>query len=190
MRRLMVAVAATLLWGASGCSPPAAVSAVSEQSSREVVVPTRFGWLSSGGPSGDLPSAIALGGKASGRVLLYFEFPEQQAARRLLRAELLLSASGTPGDAIEVELSRATPARGELRAWSDQPRALYPRLPAHLAAQIAPVRLDVTALLRAQNRPGKPLCILLRAEPLADAPVLVETGAAGGAAPRLETYWE
>ena len=190
MRRLEAVVVAASLLSALGCSRAAPALPVSEESAREVVAPTRLGWLSSDRASGDLPSAVALGGKASGRVLLYLEFPEQLAARRLLRAELLLSASGTPGDAIEVELSRAAPARGELKAWSDQPRALYPRIDARLSVQTTPVRLDVTELLKAQNKPGQPLCILLRAEPSGDAPVLVETGAAGGAAPRLETYWQ
>jgi hypothetical protein len=190
MRRLPAALAAALLLGAAGCSRAAPVSAVSEQSGREVLAPTRFGWLSSDRPSGDLPSAIAVGGKASGRVLLYFEFPEQTGPRRLLRAVLLLDASGTPGNVVDVELSRAAQARGELKAWSDQPRALYPRVAAQLAAQSTPVRLDVTELLKAQNKPGQPLCLLLRAEPAGAAPLLIETGAAGGAAPRLETYWE
>lgn len=180
-----------LALGACGCGGPAKPdSTIAEQSARSVLLPARFGWLSSHGPSGALPSAIALGGKASGRVLLYLEFPRPEAARKLLRAELLLETSGAPSDGIDVELSRSEPARGALSAWSDQPIALYPRKSARLAAGEDAARLDVTELLHASSKPGEPLRILLRAEPSSGAPVLVATGAAFGAAPRLETYWE
>jgi hypothetical protein len=184
---LALALAAPLLSCGSPSPPP---SAVTEQSARTLLLPARFGWVSSERSSGTLPSAIALGGKASGRVLLYFEFAELTESRRLLRAELLLNASGAPGDAIDVELSRSEAAHAELRAWSDQPQALAPRLAARLAAQSSVQRLDVTELLRAQRKPGEPLRLLLHAEPARDEPVLLETGAAGGAQPRLEVYWE
>src|ERR1041384_2261354 len=111
-----------------GCaSPPPPPRALSEQNGRSVSLPVRFGWLSSEQASAALPSAIALGGKASGRVLLYFEFAELNQPRDLLRAELLLTTSGAPGGFIDVELSRCEPAR-ELGRWSDQPQPLYPRL--------------------------------------------------------------
>ncbi len=174
-----------------GCgAAPAPASALTEQNARTVLEPARLGWVSSQQASGALPSAIALGGKASGRVLVYLEFAAQNSTRRLLRAELVLGASGVSGEAIEVELSRAEPAGGELRAWSDQPRARYPRLTAQLSTRALPLRLDVTELLRAETKPGEPLRLLLRAEPGEGEPVLVETGAAGGVAPRLEAYWE
>jgi hypothetical protein len=166
----------------------APAATVAERAGRSVLLPTRLGWLSSEQPSGVLPSAIALGGKASGRVLMYFEFAIPNEPRRLVRADLVLDASGAPGASLDVELSRAEPAGAELRAWSDQPRARYPRLSARLHG--APVRLDVTELLRAETKPGEPLRLLLRAEPDAAEPMLVGTGAAGGAAPRLEVYWE
>ena len=180
-----------LALSALGCGAPARSDGViGEQSARSVLEPTRFGWLSSAGPSGPLPSAIALGGKASGRVLLYFEFLSPAQTRKLLRAELLLETSGAPGDGVDVELSLAEAARGDLAAWSDQPIALYPRKAARLAAGDDVARLDVTELLGAGAKSSQPLRILLRAEPGAGAPVLVATGAAGGTAPRLETYWE
>ena len=166
----------------------APATTVAEQAGRSVLLPTRLGWLSSEQPSRVLPSAIALGGKSSGRVLMYFEFAVPNEPRRLVRADLVLDASGAPGASLDVELSRAEPAGAELGAWSDQPRARYPRLSARLYG--APVRLDVTELLRAETKPGEPLRLLLRAEPDAAEPMLVETGAAGGAAPRLEIYWE
>jgi hypothetical protein len=182
------ALLATGLLGCGARAPQAAV--LTEQSSRTVLEPVRFGWMSSERASGALPSAIALGGKASGRVLLYFEFATPGVgARRLLRADLVLGASGVPGEAIDVELSRADAAPGQLRAWSDQPHARYPRVAARFSTQALPQRLDVTELLRAQ-KPDEPLRLLLRAEPGSGEPVLVETGAAGGSAPRLETYWE
>jgi hypothetical protein len=149
-----------------------------------------LGWVSSEQPSGVLPSAIALGGKTSGRVLIYFEFAAQSEPRRLLRADLVLDASGAPGASLDVELSRAEAAGAELRAWSDQPRARYPRSSARLASGATPTRLDVTELLRVETKPGEPLRLLLRAEPGAGEPVLVATGAAGGAAPRLDAYWQ
>ena len=57
----------------AGESPPVAMF---RSAMRAVLEPPRFGWLSSDRETGDLPSAIALGAKASGRVLLYLEFPE------------------------------------------------------------------------------------------------------------------
>jgi len=155
-----------------------------------LLVPLRFGWVTSEGSSVALPSAIGLGGKTSGRVLLYFEFPELSEPRRLLRGELVLHAIGAAGHAVDVELSRAEAARGRLERWSDQPQAVYPRLSLRLAADSAPVRLDLTEILRVRSKPGQPLRLLLRAEPGAGEPVLVQTGAAGGAQPRLEVYWE
>jgi hypothetical protein len=183
---LTVTLPALLGCGAQQAPP----SALAEQNARRVLWPVRLGWVSSERPSGALPSAISLGGKASGRVLIYLEFAAPSELRRLLRADLVLVASGAPGESIEVELSRAEPARGELAAWSDQPRARYPRRSARLAGGALPGRLDVTELVRAESDPGQPLRLLLRAEPDANEPLLVETGAAGGTAPRLEAYWE
>jgi hypothetical protein len=177
--------------GPLGCAGARAPSGeVSELQGRTVATPERLGWVSSEQPSGALPSAIALGGKPSGRVLIYFEFAAPTEARRLHRAALLLSTSGAPGESVDVELSRAEPPNGELRTWADQPRARYPRLTAQLPGDVASLRLDVTELVRAEAKPGEPLRILLRAEPGDAEPVLVATGAAGGAAPRLEAYWE
>jgi len=184
-------LACLLATSAFGCgSPPAPPAAVSGQSGRTLLLPARFGWVSSAAPSAALPSAIALGGKASGRVLVYFEFDELKETRRLLRGELLLTTSGAAGDQIEVELSGSDAARSELKEWSDQPQPQAPRLAARLVVQASPQRLDVTEILRAQNKPGERLRLQLRAEPGAGAPVLLETGAAGGAQPRLEVYWE
>jgi hypothetical protein len=163
---------------------------VSEQSSRSVFLPVRLGWVSSERESGELPSAVALGGKASGRVLWYFEFPAPPPGRHVLRAQLVLGVSGPPGSSVGVELSRAEAARGELRRWSDQPRPRYPRLSATLSSASAPARLDVTEIVRAETKPGEPLRLILRAEPDARESLLLETGATGGAAPRLEVYWE
>src|SRR4051812_49556497 len=97
-------LASSLFFGPLACGgrPPSA--AVAEQSGRSVLLPTRLGWVSSERASGVLPSAIALGGKASGRVLMYFEFARHSEPRRLLRAELVLDASGAPGESLEVEL--------------------------------------------------------------------------------------
>jgi len=184
-------LSAGLALGLLACARPQASSvAVSEQQGRSVAMPQRLGWVSSKQPSGALPSAIALGGKTSGRVLVYFEFAAPTEARRLHSAALLLTTSGAPGESIEVELSRAEPPSAELQTWADQPRARYPRLTARLPGDGQAVRLDVTELVRAESKPGEPLRLLLRAEPGEAEPVLVATGAAGGAAPRLEAYWE
>lgn len=179
---------AVLDLGCSGQSAPRA--APLEQSARSVLPPARFGWVNSTQPSGDLPSALPLGGKASGRVLVYLEFAVPSTSRRLLGAALLLATSGPPGIAVEVEVSRTDAPSGELRSWADQPHARYPRLTARLESDSALLRLDVSELLRAESKPGEPLRLLLRAEPNAAEPVLLQTGAAGGAAPRLEAYWE
>ena len=196
-RRLLHAAALRLALGLAlglgplSCAGPRVQGAeVGELQGRTVATPQRLGWVSSEQPSGPLPSAIALGGKASGRVLVYFEFAAPTEARRLRSAALLLRTSGSRGEGIEVELSRAEPPSGELRSWADQPRARYPRLKTLLSGDATSLRLDVTELLRAEAKPGEPLRLLLRAEPGEAEPVLVATGAAGGAAPRLEAYWE
>ena len=181
-------VLALALGGCARSRAPQA--ALTERNARTVLEPARLGWVSSEQGSGALPSAIGFGGRTSGRVLVYLEFVVPSGSRRLLRADLVLGASGVPGASIDVELSRAEAARGQLRAWSDQPRARYPRVSARLTPQAWPQRLDVTELLRAETKPGEPLRLLLRAEAGSGEPVLVETGAAGGLAPRLEVYWE
>lgn len=186
MRALLLAAALSAL----SCSRAPAPLALSELSARSVTRPSQLGWVSSQQASGELPSALSLGGKASGRVLVYLEFPPETEPRRLLRAQLLLGTLPGVTEPIVVEVSRAEPARGALKQWADQPRARYPRLSAQLAPGAAPWRLDVTELVRAQTKPDEPLRILLRAEPGEGAPVLLETGAAGGSAPRLEQYWE
>jgi hypothetical protein len=174
--------------GAGSGTPP---SPLTEQNARHVLAPLRLGWLSSERSSGVLPSTVALGGRASGRVLLYFEFEAPSPARPLLRAALLLGLPPSPAAPIRVELSRSEPAHAELATWSDQPRAVYPRLTAELSASGDRVaRLDVTELVRAQSKPGDPLRIQLRAEPNADEPMLVETGAGSGQGPRLEVYYQ
>jgi hypothetical protein len=189
MQRRALLVGGAALW-ACGSRPPQATP-VGESAARRVLSPLRFGWLSSRQSSDALPSAIALGAETSGRVLLFFEFEELNEPRRLLRAELRLHTDGVPGQALDVELSRSEGARAELRDWSDQPQALYPRVSGRLSTDASPARLDVTELVRAQTKPGVPLRILLRAEPSSGAePLLVRTGAAGGAAPELEAYWE
>jgi hypothetical protein len=176
--------------GASGCGGPAPASvALSELNGRSVLEPTRFGVLSSVRDTSELASSVALGAKASGRMLLYFEFPQPEETRKLLRAQLLLSPTDGSGD-VDVEVSRADAAGAELRAWSDQPRALYPRLAARLGRHAGPERLDVTELVQARAKRGEPLRLLLRAEPGDGEGISIATGAAGGEAPRLELYWQ
>jgi len=179
------------LFGLGSCAAaPAPSATLTEEQGRSVVWPTQLGWVSSARNSGELPGAIAVGGKASGRVLVYLEFPAPRPGVRPLRADLRLMVSGAPGEAITVELARSEAARGELRRWSDQPRARYPRRSLQLSSDDGPARLDVTELLRAERKPDEPVRLLLRAEPDAPEPLSIETGAAGGAAPRLEIYWE
>jgi hypothetical protein len=184
----LVCLAASTLPGCSGAPAPTAV--FSEQDARSVSEPLRFGWLSSERETGSLPSAIALGGKKSGRVLVYLEFPEPESARRLLRADLLLRPSGAAGGRVPIELSRAEAARSDLSQWSDQPKALYPRLSAQLSVRPWPERVDVTEILRAHAGRREPLRLLLRAEPGDGEGVLLATGASGGEPPRLEIYWQ
>jgi hypothetical protein len=182
----------TLALGAAavGCRPGATPSAsLSELNGRSVHEPTRFGVLSSERETSALPSAVSLGAKTSGRVLLYFEFPEPEETRKLLRALLLLNSTGA-AERIEIEVSRSETARGELRSWSDQPRALYPRLSSQLGRHAGPERVDVTRILEARSKRGEPLCILLLAEPGDGEGVLIATGASGGETPRLELYWQ
>ena len=171
-RRALVAAAA---WAALGCaSQPRSPAPVAEGAGRSVLTPRRFGWTSSGEAGGPLPSAIALGGETSGRVALFFDFEPLNEPRRLLRADLRLDTSGVPGQAIEVELEGGEDSR---------PATV------RLSTDLAPARLDVSELVSAQTKSGA-LHLSLRAEPGQGEPVLVQTGAAGGQAPRLELYWE
>lgn len=172
------------------CGPVAGSgTSLSELNGRSVHEPTRFGVLSSERETEALPSAVSLGAKTSGRTLLYFEFQQPDETRRLLRAQLLLSSTG-PAERVEIEVSRSEAANGELRAWSDQPRALYPRLSAELGRHAGPERVDVTRILQSGSKRGEPLCILLRAEPGEGEGVLIATGVSGGETPRLELYWQ
>jgi hypothetical protein len=172
------------------CGAPAPSNvALSELNGRSVLEPTRFGVLSSLRETTELPSSLALGAKSSGRMLLYFEFEQPEDTRKLLRAQLLLHTTDG-SDAIEVEVSRADAAGPRLRTWSDQPRALYPRLAARLGRHAGPERLDVTEILQARAKRGEPLRLLLRAEPGEGEGISIATGAAGGEAPRLELYWQ
>jgi hypothetical protein len=187
---LRCCVALLVVAVAAGCAPATTTSATfSELNGRTVHEPTRFGVLSSERETSALPSAVWLGAKTSGRVLLYFEFPEPDQTRKLLRAQLLLNSSAAAGE-VEVEVSRSEAARGELRAWSDQPGALYPRVSARLGGHAGAERVDVTQILQARARRGEPLRLLLRAEPGDGEGVLIATGASGGEAPRLELYWQ
>ena len=124
-RRSLLAGASTIWLGCASSAPASGV--VAESARRRVLAPRRFGWLSSRRDTGELPSAIALGAEPAGRVLLFFEFEDWNEASGLLRAELLLHTAGAPGQNIDVELSRAEAARGEMKGWADQPRALFPR---------------------------------------------------------------
>jgi hypothetical protein len=162
---------------------------VPEQSQRTLLAPMRLGWVSSEQSSDQLPSAIALGGPASGRVVIYMEFPEPEPGRTLVRAELWLGLASTATVPIEVEISRAERPERPLRKWSDQPQARYPRLAAELGARRSE-RLDVSDLVNAPRKAGEPLTVLLRSEPDGPAEVLLETGASSGRAPRLDLYWE
>lgn len=185
---LGVALASTLSAGCGGRAAEAPL--LGEAHGRSVSSPLRLRWLSSQRETGDLPSAIPLGGRSAGRVLVYLEFPEPEPGRSLLDAQLLLTSfAGVGSQAVDVELSRATVARPELRSWSDQPRALYPRLAARVLPQAWPARIDVTELVRAPRKPGEPLRLLLRAEPTDGESLLLATGASSGDAPQLDLYY-
>jgi hypothetical protein len=186
--------AAAALWALSvapACAAsPVVERSVPERSSRSVLLPQRFGWVTSAGQSGALPSAISLGGKASGDVLVYLEFAAPEGGRKLLRAELWLSLTRRPAQPVDVELSRSDEAGEKLSAWSDRPAARYPLVSAELGRADARSLLDVSELVRAPAKAGEPLRVLLRAEPDAEEAALLETGAFGGRAPRLELYWD
>lgn len=172
------------------CGAPAPANVVlSELNGRSVLEPTRFGVLSSLRETAELPSSVALGAKSSGRMLLYFEFEQPEETRKLLRAQLLLHPTDG-SDGVEIEVSRADAPGARLRFWSDQPRALYPRLAARLGRHAGPERLDVTEILLARAKRGEPLRLLVRAEPGEGEGISIATGAAGGEGPRLELYWQ
>jgi hypothetical protein len=187
-RGLLCLCGCLLLACARGLPPPRFFS---EQHERSVLKPVRFEWLSSERETSVLPSAIALGAKPLGRVLVYLEFAELQAAGRVLRAELLLSPTADAFGSVPVDLSRVEAVSGELRGWGDRPKPLSPRSAALVTARAGPQRLDVTEIVRAQARKQGPLRLLLRADPTDDGEgVLIVTGASGGGAPRLEIYWQ
>ncbi|HEY6077453.1 MAG TPA: hypothetical protein VIW29_01535, partial [Polyangiaceae bacterium] len=117
-RAALLGCALGVLLGA-GCGPGSTEPPLlSEQHGRSLSSPLRLGWLSSQRETGDLPSAIPLGGRRAGRVLVYLEFPEPEPGRSLVHAQLLLTPLESGGQAVDVELSRADAARPELRSWS------------------------------------------------------------------------
>jgi len=177
----------------SGCGGSSASQKplFTEKNPRAVQLPTRFVWLSSLQETGFLPSNVALGGKTSGRVILYLEFPApQRRTGELLKAYLVLDVTEPQmgNELVQVELSRAEPGREGMSSWANQPRATFPRLSAELAANRAPLRLDITELVVAPDTPITRL--MLRSEPGEGEGVQIATGAAAGTAPRLELYWQ
>lgn len=178
------------LGGLSSCAAEATPPPLlSEQDQRTVLEPSRLGWLSSEQETSTLPSAIALGARSSGRVLVYLEFPSPEPRGHLLRAELLLFPSAAWGNSVPIEVSRSDAAPNQLAGWSQQPRVLSPRLAAEVSPGVWPERVDVTELVRAHGRDRDALRLLLRAEPGDGEGVPIATGAAGGSTPRLEVYW-
>ncbi len=191
----VLAPAALLLVGLAGCTPsaPRANLVVSARTQRTVVPLTRLAWLSSEQQSGFLPAAVVLGGRGAGRTLLYLEFPEQiPRTGRLLVAYLVLdgAAQAVSPEPVEIALMRAQRASVVPKAWGERPAAVLPRVTARLAPRTPPFRIDATELLQADQREHRPSSWLLLAEPADREGVVVATGAAGGAAPRLEIYWE
>jgi len=188
-RRGLLAVVALAVLGCS--SRPLGEVEVPASAVRRVLVPSRFRAVSSrGATEGALPSAVALGGAAAGREVLLLEFEELKESQRLLRGLLRLETTGVPGRVVELSVARSEPATAEPRDWSNQPRASYASVSVRLSTDLSPLRVDVTELLKAERAPGEPLRLLIWVEPQGAEPVLIQTGAAGGAGPRLETYWE
>lgn len=190
--RLALALAALL--GGSGCAPArTAPPGFVESNERTLLEPSRLEWFSAEQQTSELPGAIALGGAAAGRQLLYLEFAATVEPRAVLGAELLLSSLSTHGQAVALVLSRAEPPRARRGGPSGRPRALEPRSAAHFFARAWPERLDVTEMARARSKADEPLRLLVRAEPSDDdgaEGVLLATGAAGGSGPKLEIYWQ
>jgi hypothetical protein len=185
---LQVALGGSVLLGCVG--ERAGATAPSELSGRSVLSPSRVGVLTSRADTLALPRTVALGASAAGRALLYLEFQRPEAPGQLLRASLLLSAERALGPGVEIEVSRADAPGGELRRWSDRPRALQPRSVALLEPEHGVTRLDVTELLREPSERGEPLRLMLGADPREGEGVSIATGVAGGRAPRLELYWQ
>lgn len=191
-RARRMALPASLLWlgGVSACAGGTTAPApVSVQQGRTLLEPARLEVVGGARDSAQVPSAVSLGGPASGTVLLYLEFPRPSEQRRLARADLVLDLSGAPGSSIEVELSSSESSTESSWAFAEPRRAVGPRTSARLSVSGVPVRLDVREIVLAQSEAAR-LCLLLRAEPTAPEPVLVATGASGGTAPRLDLYWQ
>lgn len=181
---------ASLLWlgGVSACGGAPAPTLLSVQHGRTLLEPSRLAVVSSEREAGQVPSAVSLGGPRSGTVLLYLEFPLPRPRRRLVRADLVLEVSGTPGSSVEVEVSGSDFADGSPASFAE-PRSVGARTTAELRVDGAPARLDVREVVSSQSEATQ-LRLLLRAAPRAPEPLLVATGVSGGMAPRLDLYWQ
>jgi len=147
------------------------------------------------GGGGELPEAVALGRSAGGTVEMLFRFaatwPDDAEVVSAFLVLEPLDGAPPPSSAVTLETARITePWRPGVVSWGRQPRLDVPRAAGNVRPRAAlPLRVDVTALVRAwSRRSGGDHGIALLAHGADAFGALVSTSVAPGSGPRLEVY--
>jgi hypothetical protein len=164
---------------------------------RVVLPPAALAVVGAFGPEGgdEVPSAVTLGRDAGGTVVMLFRFAATwRDDAEVVSAFLVLDAlDGSPPATSPVTLETARVEEAWEQAsvsWGRQPRLSVPRAAGAVRMRApAPLRVDVTALVRAWSRRDKDdhgIALLARG---GDAyGTVVSTGVSQGVGPRLEVY--
>lgn len=168
---------------------------VAEKGQRLVAEVTELAVIASGAEFGDaVPGAVMLGAERVGTVELLLRFePVWRDGPRVEQAFLLLDPlpqSRSAAQAVDVDVWRIEDrwSRREV-TWRDQPELNYPRAMGIARSNGAPLRIDVTTIVEyLKEHPAHDHGLALRATAAHPTGVPYATGAAGGAAPRIEVY--
>ena len=168
---------------------------VAESGSRSIARVTEMAVIASDlDYSSGLPTAVSFGAQRVGTVELLLRFePIWRRSGRIEQAFLLLDPlpkGRTSAATINVDVWRVEEAwsKSEL-SWLAQPELGHPKAEGIASANNAPLRVDVTQLVRYLQRfPEKDHGLAMRAAGHDAAGVSYATGVGGGKAPRIEVY--
>lgn len=144
--------------------------------------------------SGGLPAAVSFGARRTGTVELLLRFePIWLRSARIEQAFLLLDPlprARTSAANVSVDIWRVEEAWSKTElSWLAQPDLGHPKAEGIASANHAPLRVDVTQLVRFLKRfPEKDHGLAIRAAGHDAAGVSYATGVGGGRAPRIEVY--
>lgn len=191
--------------GASGCDDgheclanrcvPLGSEPVAEDSQRLVAEVTEFAVIASEGDfGGTLPGFVALGAERTGTLELLLKFdPIWRKGGRVEQAFLLLDAlpqsrSASTRVAVDVWRVEHPWSRADV-TWMSQPELGYPTARGIASSNGAPLRIEVTDLVKyLREHPAHDYGLALRASAAHATGVSYATGVAGGSAPRIEVY--